>query len=259
MPVIALLELKMKKIISFFNKIILIGLSFHAMAAEPPPPQSLSNSKQLIMVTANGWSSPQGLLYRYQRENTQQAWQSVGQPAPVIVGKNGMGWGVQLQNYNLSGPTKKEGDNRTPTGIFSFGTAFGFAPTPSKDIKLSYTPLSPTTVCVDDTSSQYYNQIINSAKVPKNSWHSGEKMRQVPGYHWGLMINYNTAKPIPGKGTCIFMHIWQGPTIGTSGCIAMTPENIKQILSWLNPNKNPLIVVLPKDEYVKLQQRWQLP
>jgi D-alanyl-D-alanine dipeptidase len=249
----------MKKILRFFSVIILVGLSFSIMAAEPPTPQSLANSKQLIVVTANDWNSPQGLLYRYQRENAQQAWQQIGQATPVVVGKNGMGWGVQLQNYNLPGPAKKEGDNRTPTGIFSFGTAFGFAPTPVKDSKLTYTPLTATTVCVDDTSSPYYNQIINSANVPKNSWHSGEKMRTVPGYHWGLMVNYNTTTPVPGKGSCIFMHVWKGPTEGTAGCVAMTPENIKQIVAWLNPNKNPFIVVLPKNEYVKLEKLWRLP
>lgn len=225
----------------------------------PLIPISLAQSQQLVVVIPQNWDTAEAKLYRYQRENDYQAWQRAGNPIPVVIGKNGMGWGVQLQQYHLTGPYKHEGDNKAPAGVFPFGTAFGFAATSNKDIRLTYTPLTDTTVCVDDTSSQYYNQIINSAKIPANSWHSGEKMRTVPGYVWGAMIDYNTPKPVPGKGSCIFMHIWKSPTKGTAGCTAMTEIHVKEMLAWLNPTKKPLMVALPQAEYQIFEKAWQLP
>lgn len=188
--------------------------------------------KQLIVVKSNNINSSTATLQRYQRENTQQPWQTVGTSIPVVVGKNGLA------------RNKKEGDGRTPIGEYSFGPAFGFATGLDFNIKSPYFPITKTTVCVDDVKSRYYNQIIDSSKVAKDSWHSGEQMReQIPSYKWGLVVNYNYPNPKSGAGSCIFMHVWKKPGHGTAGCIAMSEDNMKQLLSWIDVMKNPLLRV----------------
>lgn len=203
-------------------------------------------NQQLLVIISPDWNSNHAKLQRYQRSSN--AWQPVGTAIDVMLGKNGIA------------KTKKEGDLRVPSGIFTLGTAFGFSKTNTIGIKLPYLPITNTTVCVDDLKSPYYNQIINSAQVAKTSWNSGEQMQEkVPQYTWGVTVNYNTSKPIPGAGSCIFMHVWTTPSTPTVGCIAMSEANIKHILTWLDPAKKPIVAVFPISDYIKLQELMNLP
>jgi D-alanyl-D-alanine dipeptidase len=202
----------------------------------------LNNSQQLMVVTSRDWDSSHAKLQRYQRRNTDQPWHPIGGSIDIMLGKEGMA------------KTKKEGDLRVPSGIFSLGTAFGFAIKADPNIKVPYLPITKTTVCVDDLKSPYYNQIIDSNHVAKASWHSGEQMQEkIPQYTLGIAVNYNTSKPILGAGSCIFMHVWVNPNTPTVGCIAMSETNIKQILTWLNPTKKPIVAVFPINIYDKLR------
>lgn len=241
---------------------LLIGLLPFATAnaAILSPPDILKNSQQLIVVTAPNWNTVNAQLQRYQRLGNSNTWQSYGKPIAVVIGKHGMAWDdKQLITGNSSEPIKKEGDLRSPAGIFLLGTTFGFAVKPEISLKMPYLSINSNTVCVDDVKSIYYNQIIDTSKVAKNSWKSGENMAQVPGYLWGAVIQYNLFNPIPGAGSCIFMHIWKGAGQGTAGCIAMPEPEVKQILTWLDAKKKPLIVILPQPVYTDLINRWHLP
>jgi zinc D-Ala-D-Ala dipeptidase len=208
----------------------------------------LNNSQQLMVVTSRDWDSSHAKLQRFQRSATDQPWQPIDGSIDIMLGKKGMA------------KTKKEEDLRVPSGIFSLGTAFGFAMKTDPNIKLPYLPITNTTVCVDDLNSPYYNQIIDSNQVTKASWRSGEQMQEkIPQYTLGIAVNYNTPNPILGAGSCIFMHVWVSPSTPTVGCIAMSETNIKRILTWLNPTKKPIIVVFPINIYDKLQRSEKLP
>jgi len=76
---------------------------------------------------------------------------------------------------------------------------------------------------------------------PKERWNSFEKLR-IPAYKYAVGINYNVTNIEPGKGSAISLHIWQGPNKGTSGCTAVSEENMLKILKWLDPNKKPIII-----------------
>lgn len=191
---------------------------------------SLEGSQQLIVVKKADPHSSNAQLFRYERADNK--WEAVGRSISVIIGKKGMT------------KDKKEGDLASPIGTFSLGTAFGFAAKPDFLMKLSYLPITDSTVCVDDTHSKFYNQIIDSSKVDKTTWASGEQMREkIPQYTWGLVINYNLPNPKPGAGSCIFMHVWNPTKSGTAGCVAMSLENMKKILAWVDPSKKPLLMI----------------
>jgi len=64
---------------------------------------------------------------------------------------------------------------------------------------------------------------------------------------------------LPGKGSCIFLHIWRGPGQGTVGCTAMPREQLESIISSLDPIKFPLLVQMPKAEYQRVQEKLKLP
>ncbi len=218
----------------------------------------LTNSEQLLVVSTPSWSAVSGEMQRFTRSSTQDPWHAVGKPIPVVIGKHGMGWDEQFKNKQDQSAIKHEGDSMTPVGVYAIGPTFGFA-TKNFNNKINYFPLNETSVCVDDVKSTYYNQVIDSAKIAKIDWNSGEQMRQVPHYQFGAVVQYNVSPKTPGAGSCIFMHIWKSPTTGTAGCVAMDEANLKTTLNWLNSKKHPVIAMFPLPIYNQIKSKWKLP
>ena len=97
------------------------------------------------------------------------------------------------------------------------------------------------TLCIDDVNSRYYNRIVGSEAV-KRDYKSFEYMRRRDGlYEIVITVGYNPHN-IPGKGSCIFLHISSGDK-PTAGCVAMKKERIKRLVEWLDPKMEPLIVI----------------
>ncbi|RON57904.1 M15 family metallopeptidase [Pseudomonas frederiksbergensis] len=221
----------------------------------PITPFALATSNQLIVVTTKNWTTIQGTAQRYERHG--QTFEKTGKPFAVVVGKSGLAWGKGLTVVEQrDGPVKREGDGKAPAGIFKLGTAFGYDN--SADTKLPYLPLTPTVECVDDSQSKRYNQLVDGATVAKD-WNSSERMRRDDDmYRKGIFIEHNTPASA-SSGSCIFFHIWRGPTSGTLGCTAMDPADIAGLLGWLDPRQLPLLVQLPEAQYEQLRQDWSLP
>ena len=222
--------------------------------------QDLQTSTQMILVTTPDWNSPAGTLQRFERKSVNQPWEKVGAAIPVMIGKHGMAWGTPMHHifyWLFAVNIKQEGDGKTPAGIYKIGPAFGFD---EKSVgKLDYFHINDTSICVDDMSSQHYNQLFDGAKVPNKDWNSGEQMHTVPGYQIGSVVQYNMNSPTVGAGSCIFMHIWKTPTTGTAGCIAMDANNLRPVLEWLNAKNNPMMVTVIAPEYDNVKSQWKLP
>jgi L,D-peptidoglycan transpeptidase YkuD (ErfK/YbiS/YcfS/YnhG family) len=62
-------------------------------------------------------------------------------------------------------------------------------------------------------------------------------------YKLGAVIAHNPRNQ-PGLGSCIFLHVWQGKDIPTSGCTAMSEPHLRQVLTWLDPAADPRLVQL---------------
>ena len=217
--------------------------------------QGLDGSDQLIVVTSKNWDDIQATAQRYERRG--KTFEKFEAPFAVVLGKNGMGWGKGLLDSGPpEGPVKQEGDGKAPAGMFKLGTAFGYAP--SADTRLPYLSLTPTIECVDDSQSTRYNELVDGAVVEKD-WSSSERMRRPDElYRQGIFIQHNTPAS-PAAGSCIFFHIWRGPTTPTRGCTAMDPADIERLLDWLDPGKSPVLVQLPQAQYEQLRERWKLP
>ena len=114
---------------------------------------------------------------------------------------------------------KREGDKATPSGVYTFGRAFGVADNPGSE--LPYTKVTDLDVWVDDPKSKYYNQWA-SRNVPDADWNSAEHLiKYASAYKYVLTINYNINPVVPGNGSAIFLHCSTGKP--TAGCISV-PE-----------------------------------
>lgn len=229
--------------------------------AQHAPPPLLSSATQLVVVVTPDWNATSGELRRFTRDAMGSPWRPEGSPVPIVVGRTGLAWGVGLDEAAEGAePHKREGDGKSPAGIFPLGTAFGFAPPDSaRWVKLPWVQLVPTTECVDDTASVHYTNVLDRGAVPRVDWSSSERMREIRVYRLGAVIAYNEAPPVKGRGSCVFFHIWGGPGSHTAGCTAMDEGELATLLGWLDPKSRPVVLQLPADAYERLRARWALP
>jgi D-alanyl-D-alanine dipeptidase len=206
-----------------------------------------SDSSQLLMVTTENWSTKNGKLQRYEREDS--IWKRVGNSIDIVLGRNGLGWGVGLHSIPKDAKyIKKEGDGKSPAGLFTLGNGFGYN---NFNIDFPYSRYKRTDHCVDDSSSKFYNTIIDSTKVKKD-YKSFEHMRLKNDlYKYGITVNHNENQ-VANAGSCIFVHIRSKSGKGTAGCTAMKEIEIVTILKWLKENKKPLLLQLPQSEVTKV-------
>ncbi len=188
-------------------------------------------------------------------------WTAVVSDTPVDLGRNGMAWGRGLHASPAKGPFKTEGDRKSPAGVFALGRAFGTAealPTDSRGFP--YLQSTASTYCVEDVRSSFYNQIIDSREVPRAGWERWSELRRRDGlFDWGVIVKQNSPDTRKAAGSCVFLHVWRGPRMPTSGCTAMARDRIEAVLRWLDPAAEPVLVQLPKPALETLRRDWELP
>lgn len=228
------------------------------MAKEQPP---LAASKQLILATVDGWDDVSAEARRYER-GEDGLWKPVGESWPSAIGQSGAAWGRGLHGDGApagqDGPAKKEGDGKSPAGVFSIGAAYGYAEAPPAGARTPYQKVDKDWLCIDDKTSRHYNKVLDTRGLARD-WSSHEDMRRKDDlYRWVLFVDHNPTA-VPGAGSCIFLHLWRGPDDGTAGCTAMAPAPMEALLAWLDPAARPAFVLLPADRVEPLRAVWGLP
>jgi len=128
---------------------------------------------------------------------------------------------------------KKEGDKKTPRGVFKIENLYF-----RKDrIKKPITSLKCIEIkknmgwCDDIKFKEKYNKLI---KVNKGIGH--EKLQR-KDYKYDLLIpiKYNFKKTLPGRGSCIFIHLTKNYK-PTAGCIALKEKDFLILLKIIRKN-----------------------
>ncbi len=219
------------------------------------------SANQLILVITDSTKATGGNLFCFGRNNG-ESWKTAKKTIPVVIGRSGLGWGAGLHKEleMRDFPQKREGDGRSPAGIFNLSAVFGFAPEDQMaGLKMPYIPVTEMIECVDDVSSAYYNKIVSNKAVDSVDWHSSEKMDSVKLYELGVVVDHNASPVKKGGGSCIFFHFWRGPESTTSGCTAMDSTSIHDVAYWLDKSQHPVLVQLTKQLYHHLKRKWKLP
>ncbi len=235
------------------------GIAFAQKRMASPIPAECG---QAVLVLTDSVSATKGFLIFFEREDGDNSWKQSTKKWPVVLGKNGLGWGQGFHNNDTSKlPVKVERDGRSPAGVFSLGAGFGYAPPAKmKGLKIPYIPITEMLECIDDSNSKFYNKIILRNKADTIDWSSSEKMNHVGiWYDLGVIVNHNTESYIKGYGSCIFLHNWAAPDETSSGCTEMDPENMKELIYKLNSDKYPVLIQLTKQLYEFYKKEWELP
>jgi len=186
----------------------------------------LTHTLQVVVIQAQ--QGVKATMALWEKKN--EEWILVYGPWPAVIGKNGM---VRREQ-------KKEGDGKTPTGLFPISLVFGEAD--QFETGLPYRTTTEQDIWVDDPQSALYNQW---SQLPTTA-HSFERMKRKDIlYKLGLVVDYNQHPVVAGAGSAIFIHIWRNENKGTAGCAALAEENLVRLAHALKRESNPFGLFLP--------------
>ena len=128
---------------------------------------------------------------------------------------------------------KKEGDKKTPKGIFKIENLYF-----RKD-RLE----KPTTLlkCIEIKDNMGWCNDVRYPKIYNRLFKKEKKIRYEKlkrrDYKYDLMIpiKYNFKNPVVGKGSCIFIHLTNNLK-PTAGCIALKKKDFLIMLRLINKN-----------------------
>src|SRR3989304_3798952 len=123
----------------------ILGVLSAAADSSPVP----ASSRQLVLVVTPNEIATSGVLYRFERDSEDSPWKSLGSEWPIVVGRTGLASGVGLHRGPVPGlPMKKEGDGKSPAGVFALTSAFGFEEA-GAGLRLPYVRLAGRLAAVD--------------------------------------------------------------------------------------------------------------
>lgn len=205
--------------IASVSGVVLMALGLAAPASAVPA--AAGQPTQWIVVGVPETTATTGTLTAFQRVG--QQWKVVLGPTKAIVGELGIG-------------APADGVYRTPEGTFAFDQAFGRQPNPGT--KMPYFQATDQDWWDEDANSPTYNTHVRSVQNPssitENLYDSG------PVYDYAVNIAVNPQR-IPGKVSGIFLHVTNGSP--TWGCVAIGREEMRSVLTWLDPAADPRITI----------------
>lgn len=234
------------------------------MSSVPASRSPTAASRQLLVVVAPHWESSAGRLQRFAREHVDAGWRAVGPALPVSLGRSGLAWGRGRHPLpGGAGPVKREGDGRSPAGVFAITALFGEGRPDgllARAARLPYLAATAGLKAIDDPASRYYNRIVDRSAVARPDWASCEDMLRDDGrYAVGAVVAHNAEPPLPGAGSCIFLHVRESAGAPTAGCTALALADMRELAGWLDGAAAPLLVQLPLAEYERRRADWGLP
>lgn len=132
---------------------------------------------------------------------------------------------------------KREGDQKTPTGLYALEQGFGILRNPGT--AMPYVKVNSQHYWCSDSGSPYYNRLIRRDETGHRC--GGEHLTEYRGvYDYAVSIGYNK-KGKAGRGSAIFLHCSAGRA--TAGCIAIPKKEMRRVLRKLTPAANPKILI----------------
>ena len=125
---------------------------------------------------------------------------------------------------------KIEGDKTTPKGTFLLKEVYYRADrVKNLKTKLNLKKIYPNMRWCDDPLSKKYNSLI---KI-KSNFHHEKMFRKDHKYDVVIVLDYNLKKPIPYKGSAIFIHLTRNYK-STNGCISLSKKDLLILLRLIS-------------------------
>jgi L,D-peptidoglycan transpeptidase YkuD (ErfK/YbiS/YcfS/YnhG family) len=209
------------------------------------PDSRVGDARQVIVVEAPRWSSTEGTLTAFEKRGGN--WQVVQPTVRAQLGYGGL----------VRGDRRRQGTGTVPTGVFEILSGFGRKADPGTALDYiqvdrndawTYNPRVPSTYNVfqdADRSWKSYGGYVEEL------WDMGYQYDYVAVLDYNLPegpirtgangVRRSSNPPDTSRGGGIFLHVDNGNK--TAGCIAVTKRVMRDLMTWMDPKKDPVIVI----------------
>lgn len=212
------------------------------VAADELPNQT----RQVVVVTAANWRTTHATLTAYEQADNGQ-WTPVLATTQARLGSTGL----------VPAAERRQRSGKTPAGVFALPWAFGRAPNPGTHLAYvqvdrndawTYNPAVPSTYNLFQDASVKWR---GYGPYVEHLWNYGRQ------YDYAVVLDFNLPKePISvdvkgirrasapantRRGGGIFLHVSKGEP--TAGCVAIPRADMHRLLTWLDPEKSPVIAI----------------
>ena len=209
------------------------------------PDSRVGDARQVIVVEAPRWSSTEGTLTAFEKRGGN--WQVIQPTVRAQLGYGGL----------VRGDRRRQGTGTVPTGVFEILSGFGRKADPGTALDYiqvdrndawTYNPRVPSTYNVfqdADRSWKSYGGYVEEL------WDMGYQYDYVAVLDYNLPegpirtgangVRRSSNPPDTSRGGGIFLHVDNGNK--TAGCIAVTKKVMRDLMTWMDPKKDPVIVI----------------
>jgi len=197
---------------------------------QPPLPFRMADAgggTQLITAVAAKASATSGTVTWWELDN---GWWVKAGSAKARFGANGL----------VEGSARKQGTNTTPAGLYELPYAFGIKAAPS-GTSYKYRPVRESSWWCQDNESRVYNRWSEPRAKDCRAAESEHLIAYEKQYAYALVIGFNYAQPVRGRGAGIFLHV--NGRGATAGCVSVSADAMRRILKWADPGQAPHIAI----------------
>lgn len=185
------------------------------------------SATKMILVNAKSSSSSDCIVQYFKKSS--DGWKEIMR-VNGVMGKNGIN-------------KTKEGDGKTPTGLYHFTKLFGIKSNPGT--QMPYTKLTNSMYWCG--SKAYYNQFVDESKTAahktKCNHTNDEHLKDyAPFYNYAAALSYNSAGTYK-KGSAIFLHCKKSASKYTAGCVAVSESDMKKLIKEIDEDT---IIIIDK-------------
>nr|WP_245791595.1 L,D-transpeptidase family protein [Actinacidiphila rubida] len=182
---------------------------------------------QLVTAVASSLSATTGTVGWWARSGSR--WRLVGS-APARFGARGL----------ADGATRRQDTDTTPTGLYGLPFAFGNTAAPA-GTTLPYRAVTPSSWWCEDVASTSYNRWVSPLPADCRASESEHLDRYPVQYAHAVVIDFNYAAPVKGRGAGIFLHV--NGSGATAGCVSVPASAMTALTAWLEPSAKPHIAI----------------
>ncbi|MDT9697618.1 L,D-transpeptidase family protein [Streptomyces sp. P17] len=201
-----------------------------APAGDPPLPARMADTgggTQLITAVAARTGATTGTVTWWDLRDGR--WVKAGS-ADARFGSNGL----------VEGSSRRQGTSTTPTGLYDLPYAFGIKAAPT-GTAYKYRPVHRNSWWCQDNDSRSYNRWTEPRPADCRAAESEHLISYTTQYAHALVIGFNYAQPVRGRGAGIFLHV--NGRGATAGCVSVPVEDMRRILGWADPARKPHIAI----------------
>jgi L,D-peptidoglycan transpeptidase YkuD (ErfK/YbiS/YcfS/YnhG family) len=92
-----------------------------------------------------------------------------------------------------------------------------------------------------DNDSRVYNRWSEPRAKDCRAAESEHLIAYEKQYAYAMVIGFNYAKPVRGRGAGIFLHV--NGSGATAGCVSVSADAMRRILKWADPGQEPHIAI----------------